>query len=277
MLKLLACLFMLIDHVGVYFQEALPPELYWILRCIGRLAFPIFAWSVARGCARTKNPFHYFLRMAIFAVLTEIMIRLLNQQPGIPQYPTNILITFSLAIVLIYGYQMATRASRDMIASMRPISATPNTLPMAPRFDVRISPRGIDLDSRAGLVIGILMIALALTGTYLLMPDYNFFGLFTVLFFFIVQERVPEESWLWRAAAGYLAILLAFWLISLATAGFNQSMGELIECLSIFALPLCVWRGGGKKPSTVAKYAVYVFYPLHILILGILHTIVFPI
>ena len=60
-LKLLACVFMAIDHVGV----RLFPHLI-ILRIIGRLAFPMFAFFIAEGCRYTRNKLRHFLM--IFAV-----------------------------------------------------------------------------------------------------------------------------------------------------------------------------------------------------------------
>lgn len=274
MLKLLACLFMLIDHVGYYFSDYLPYPLMLTLRCIGRLAFPIFAWSVARGCERTHNPLLYFMRMALFAIPTEILIRCLNRLPGIPPYPTNILITFSFAIVLVFGYQMATRSIRDMMASLRPIPAAHNTLPTTPRFDVRINIGGIELDSRLGLMFGMLAIAAALVGTAWLQPDYGFYGLFAVLLFFIVHERFPEKDWFVRSLQFFLLLNLLFLFIRILESGFDQALGALIQCLSVFALPLCYRPTLAKKPGAAAKYGIYAFYPLHILLLVIIRLFI---
>ena len=44
-LKIIACITMLIDHMGVL----LFPKIT-ILRIIGRIAFPIFAFLLAEGC-----------------------------------------------------------------------------------------------------------------------------------------------------------------------------------------------------------------------------------
>jgi hypothetical protein len=49
-LKLIAAGAMLADHVGLmFFPEA------ELLRIIGRLAFPIFAFMIAEGCKYTRN------------------------------------------------------------------------------------------------------------------------------------------------------------------------------------------------------------------------------
>lgn len=61
-LKYLACLFMLIDHTGYL----LFPHIA-LLRIIGRLAFPIFAFMIANGYLHTSSPAKYLLRLAVFA------------------------------------------------------------------------------------------------------------------------------------------------------------------------------------------------------------------
>ena len=49
-LKIIAAISMVIDHVGLMFFPTLK-----ILRIIGRLAYPIFAFMIAEGCYYTKN------------------------------------------------------------------------------------------------------------------------------------------------------------------------------------------------------------------------------
>ena len=57
----------LVDHMGY----VLFPWILW-LRCVGRIAFPIFAFQIAEGCIRTHDRRRYALRLLLFAVLTEV-------------------------------------------------------------------------------------------------------------------------------------------------------------------------------------------------------------
>ena len=55
-LKILAAIFMVIDHVGLMFFPSMI-----IFRCIGRLSMPIFAFMISEGARYTRNKLKYFL------------------------------------------------------------------------------------------------------------------------------------------------------------------------------------------------------------------------
>jgi len=65
-LKLVAIITMAIDHTGA----AILPQ-YPILRVIGRIAFPIFAYSMAVGCVYTRDMRRYMLRMLLLALVSQ--------------------------------------------------------------------------------------------------------------------------------------------------------------------------------------------------------------
>ena len=92
-LKLLALLTMTVDHIGVH----LLPQ-YTLLRIIGRLAFPIYAFFIAEGCAHTKNRKKYLLQMAGMALLCQLVYLL-----AMGSLFQCILVTFTLSILTIYA------------------------------------------------------------------------------------------------------------------------------------------------------------------------------
>ena len=102
-LKLLAAALMLIDHVGAI----LLPEMV-ILRCIGRLAFPIFAIFIAVGYAHTRSFGKYLLRMAIWAAVSEIPFNLEFGHFFVPGRQ-NVLLTFCLALLTLRGVDRLRR------------------------------------------------------------------------------------------------------------------------------------------------------------------------
>lgn len=62
--KIIAILFMLIDHIGVFLLNN-----NMLFRCVGQLAFPMFVYLLADGYRRTKNIHMYLSRlMSLFLV-----------------------------------------------------------------------------------------------------------------------------------------------------------------------------------------------------------------
>ena len=94
-LKLIALITMTLDHIGAY----LLPQ-FRILRIIGRLAMPIYAFLIVEGCHYTKNKFKYLGLMALLAIGMQVVYYLVMES-----LKRCILVTFSLSISLIYALQ----------------------------------------------------------------------------------------------------------------------------------------------------------------------------
>lgn len=94
-LKLLAALFMTIDHIGV----VLFPRVL-VLRIIGRLALPIFAYMIAEGCKYTRNKKKYFGMIFLLATLCQTVYFFVDGTLYL-----SILYTFSLSILTVYAMQ----------------------------------------------------------------------------------------------------------------------------------------------------------------------------
>ena len=91
LLKLIAMLTMTIDHIGAI----LLPQ-YRILRIIGRLAMPIYAFMIAEGCHHTHDRKAYFLRLLGLAILCQVVYAAVDRS-----LYQCILVTFSLSVGLI--------------------------------------------------------------------------------------------------------------------------------------------------------------------------------
>ena len=64
-LRLLACLLMLLDHIGFHTG-------WLVLRAAGRLSFPIFAFLIANGARHTHSLRRYALRLGLLMLLSQI-------------------------------------------------------------------------------------------------------------------------------------------------------------------------------------------------------------
>ncbi len=96
-LKLIAMITMTVDHAGML----LFPRLL-LLRYIGRLAFPIYAYMVAEGCSHTRSLTKYLGSMAAMALLCQGVSFAVDRS-----LMQCILVTFSLSILLIILLKMA--------------------------------------------------------------------------------------------------------------------------------------------------------------------------
>jgi len=70
-LKWIAIITMTCDHLGFYlFPEGSLIQL--VLRSLGRIAFPLFAFFIAEGFVHTHDIKKYFLRLFVFALVIEV-------------------------------------------------------------------------------------------------------------------------------------------------------------------------------------------------------------
>lgn len=90
-LKIIAIITMTIDHIGAIMYPNID-----IFRIIGRISFPIFAFLLVEGFKHTSNKLKYFLRLILFAIITQPIY-----DYAFKNHELNILFTFSLSFLLL--------------------------------------------------------------------------------------------------------------------------------------------------------------------------------
>ncbi|HCA05211.1 MAG TPA: TraX protein [Ruminococcaceae bacterium] len=80
-LKVIAVITMLIDHVALMFMRDSTVvllsfgknslTLYYFLRCVGRIAFPLYAFLLVEGFLHTRNRLKYGVSLAVMALVSE--------------------------------------------------------------------------------------------------------------------------------------------------------------------------------------------------------------
>ncbi len=235
-LHILAMFLMLCDHLWA----TVVPGNQW-LTCIGRLAFPIFAFLTVEGYLHTKNLKLYVRRLLIFAVLSEIPFNLMTSGSVFNPTHQNVLWTFLIAIGLIRLIEQ-TRSKPYKIWRWLLVAL--------------------------GILLGC---AVALLG----MVDYMHFGVLTVLVFYLFRSRR------WWCFAGQLLCLwyinfeaMGGWVYPFELFGREWLFPQ--QGFALLALiPIWLYRGKQGPYNKSLKYAYYAFYPVHLLILYLLMLLIY--
>lgn len=166
-LKILAMIFMTCDHVGLQMFPKLT-----VLRIIGRLALPIYAFMIAEGCRHTRDRKQYLLRLAGMAALCQLVYFV-----AMGSLYQCILVTFSLSVCLIMAAdglkQQTRRASGRFYGAMAAVLFLCEVLPRIWKgtdFAIDYGFMGVLLpvliyaDPGKGLILGLVLLALDIGG-----------------------------------------------------------------------------------------------------------------
>lgn len=98
-IKIIACVCMLADHIAFIYLPQFSTA-YMILRAIGRIAFPLFAYLIAEGCRYTKDKKRYFLSLFLLGFVCNVAFYVAMEQIYL-----CVLTTFSLSVLIIFAYE----------------------------------------------------------------------------------------------------------------------------------------------------------------------------
>ena len=224
-LKILAAIFMVIDHIGLMFFPSMR-----IFRCIGRLSMPIFAFMISEGAKYTKNKLKYFLSVFILAVICQTVYYFAD---GGSLY-MSILVTFSISILLIYALDYFKKTCFSDTASI---------------YEKVLS----------GVVFVLGVIVTYILNKYLTI-DYGFVGcIMPVLASLFDFKDISAPKILKRLDCIPLRVLcLGVGVVCMAII-----KGAAFVWWALLAIPLLLLYSERRGIWTM-KYFFYLFYPLHL-------------
>ena len=242
-IKLIAITAMVVDHVGLFFF----PQIL-LLRIIGRLAFPLFAWLIANGAYYSKNINIYLARLFLFAIIAQIPFFLANRLIEPSFWELNVLFTLFLGLAAIE----LMRKSRNRFIAI---------------LVVLISALLAEILSTDYGALGVLAIILF----YVYFKDIKKMLLLQICLFTLLSVIPTGIVMAFTGVANPGISILSVKLCSSLMKGClqvsttippNFVVLNLIEPLGLFSLFFIALYGGqrGRK----IKYFFYLFYPLHL-------------
>ena len=108
-LKIIALITMFCDHFGDAFLGH-----FSIFNLIGRFAFPIFAFQISEGYMHTRNIKKYFLRLSVFALISQIPFSLFSHKfLHSSILSLNVFFTLLLGLLAIYLFDFIVKTFKE--------------------------------------------------------------------------------------------------------------------------------------------------------------------
>lgn len=161
-LKIIACVSMLIDHVGAIILEPFQSSngigiAYVICRILGRISFPLFCLLLSEGAAHTSSIRKYEMRILLFALLSEVPYDAAMSGNLIDPEAQNVFFSLFIGLVIL-----------DMIK----------------RLDAVVKCRVVKV-----ILLSLAVIAAGLFNEYVVRGSYGQFGIYAIVLTYIIKEN----------------------------------------------------------------------------------------
>ena len=267
-LKIIAIITMTIDHIGEGFAGIyLNNSTYDILKTIGRIAMPLFCFGIAEGVKYTHNFKRYIFKLGLVAGVISLTILLLTY---IPFFETiglsylkeagNIFLDLSLGAIGVYF--LIKKKNYYKLFAILP------------------------------LIFGILCWLGSVKYNwmpYFIRTQYNFYAIALIMGFaisdylsrlimsnFAIKAGFDKDFYLntkqLRTFTNVISVMTLV-VITLLNYVFEYQYGNpwLIQCYAVLAgLFILLYNGKKGYNNKWVSYSCYIYYPLHLIIIGVL-------
>lgn len=233
-LKIIACITMLLDHVGyILFPKIL------VLRYFGRLALPLFAYLIAEGCYYTKNRLKYLLTIFILGIICQATFFIEGAlNGGIKEYYFNILFTLTFSIILCY----ILLDLKNAVLQKNKAKCTKNVILLLLAF---------------AIILFITEFLHKFVPVYFYV-DYGIGGVILAPFAILFKNK-------WLKLISFTIALTIFNLLTYKILSYTW--------FSYFSIiPIILYNG--KRGKRGVKYLFYAFYPLHLAVIYLIQFLI---
>lgn len=229
--KYYAIFAMLIDHIAWLFVDT-NSVLGCIMHLIGRTTAPIMTYFIVEGFHYTRNVNKYLARLAIFAAASWIPFLFMEYGTFSPFMSVDGGVYFNPAQGVIYTFFMTLLALKT-----------------------------VHSENLAKAVKVIIVIGLCLVSE---IGDWFFFPIVWALMFDKFRGNFKKQA----AAFAAVSVPLMTLMIMFLTDGFANNWFQYGVLLAL--IPLYFYNGEKGRGGRFNKWFFYVFYPAHMVLLGII-------
>jgi hypothetical protein len=269
-LKIIGTVLMTLDHVALLFIDAsggVIPTAYYVLRAIGKISFPIFAFLAVEGVYHTHNIRNYLLRLLAISLIMDLFGYLVSLATNITIATNpligNVFTDLFLGVLTVY---LLRKKNKYSLFALLPIA-----------YAV-LSNYVIDVNY----------------GT-LFKTDWGTFSIVLFVVFFLCKEisnyylkrkaltsGLDEDTYLISEglrdqkiieAVGLIFVELLFYLIYRLDYTSTFIPNEFVPIGTYSALAfifILLYNGKKGYENKIVQYSFYAYYPLHLIILGLL-------
>ncbi len=284
-LKILALGSMIVDHTGFFLgnNSMVSSDVYSLMRAVGRIAFPIYAFLLVNGFQKTSNRQRYLSRLILFAVLSQIpftmTFSLINYGYGNPSdfsfyfaYEALPYLAFSLCAVTAYILLVKADISAAYLAlfffvggaelQVSQVQILGGGLNVFYTLSLSLAAMAVldniihsDVPLAKTLVCAVFLVV----SIVLIQPnaDYGYMGIFLLLALYVFRRWRPAQL----AVIG-LWCFFEYW-------GSGPQLMFWFSLISL--LPVLLYNG---KKGPAMKLGFYAIYPLHLLVLGVINIFI---
>ncbi len=235
-LRVIACVAMLIDHIGYLWGIA-------DFRAVGRIAFPVFLYLIYNGYRHTRSKGCYALRLALFAVISQVPFSLFTRNAWLTTNG-NVFFALLLALLSIWAADSLWKHPVGKWFSLLPAIGIYGLF----AFGILRADNG----SRAMILA---MVFWLFEGRRVWIALGTLFAVLDGWFLSLAKQGI-------------------FCLIGREAVLPIPSQWQVMQLFALLALPLIFAYNGQKgrtpknpKAAKAAQWAFYLFYPAHMLVL----------